>query len=114
MRGVGDEYVDAGLDQRGRPLPGVTEVADRRPDHQAPVRVLGRMRELLGLHEVLDGDETTETTRLVDKREPLALVLAQKGCRLVTRDADRPGDERARRHDLVDLGGCPLRDGDEP
>ena len=40
VRGVDDEHVDAGLDQRGRPLPRVAEVADRRADHEAAVAVL--------------------------------------------------------------------------
>ena len=55
--GVGDEHVDAGLDQRGGPLPGVAEVADRGADQQPAVGVLGRVGELLGLHEVLDRDQ---------------------------------------------------------
>ena len=41
VRGVGDEHVDAGLDEARRPLPRVTEVADRCADHQPAVRVLG-------------------------------------------------------------------------
>ena len=76
--GVGDEHVDAGLDQGGGPLPGVAEVADRGADHQPAVGVLGGVRELLGLHEVLDRDQAAEPALLVDQRQPLALVLAQQ------------------------------------
>ena len=38
--GVGDEDVDAGLDQGRGPLPGVAEVADGRADQQAAVGVV--------------------------------------------------------------------------
>ena len=113
VRGVGHEHVDTGLDQGGRALPRISEVADRRTHQQTSVRVLGRVRELLGLDEVLHGDEAAEVTGLVDERQPLTLVLAQQGGRLVARDADRSGDQRARRHHLVHLGGGPLGDGDE-
>ena len=57
VRGVGDQDVHAGLDERGGAVPGVAEVADRGADHEPAVRVLGGVGELLGLHEVLDGDE---------------------------------------------------------
>ena len=39
--GVGDQDVDAGLDQGGGPLPGVAEVADGGAHHQAAVVVVG-------------------------------------------------------------------------
>ena len=58
--------------------------------------------------------EPAEAALLVDQRQPLALVLAQEPGGLLAGDADRPGDERHRRHDLVDLGGRPLRHGGEP
>jgi hypothetical protein len=58
--GVGDEHVDPGLDERGRPLPGVAEVADGGADEQAAVGVLAGIGELLALDEVLDGDEAGE------------------------------------------------------
>ena len=87
--GVDDEHVDAGLDQRGGALPGVAEVADRGADEQAAVGVLGGVGELLGLHEVLDGDQPGEPALVVDDRQPLALVLAQQRGRVVAADADR-------------------------
>ena len=88
--GVDDEHVDAGLDQRRGALPGVAEVADRRADQQPAVGVLGGVRELLGLHEVLDGDEPGEPALVVDQRQLLELVLAQQRGRVVAADA-RPG-----------------------
>ena len=72
---VGDEHVDAGLDQGGGALPRVAEVADRGADEEPAVGVVGGVRELLDLHEVLDGDEPAEPALVVDQREPLALVL---------------------------------------
>ena len=76
--GVDDEDVDTGLDERRGPLPGVAEVADRGTDEQPAVAVLGRVRELLALDEVLDGDEPGEAALVVDERQPLALVLAEQ------------------------------------
>ena len=64
--GVGDEHVDAGLDEGRRPLPRVAEVADRRADHEAAVGVVARVGELLALDEVLDGDEAGEVALGVD------------------------------------------------
>ena len=87
--GVGDEHVDAGLDQRGGPLPGVAEVADGGADQQPAVAVVGRVRELLALDEVLDGDQAAEAALVVDERQPLALVRAQQRGGLLARDARR-------------------------
>ncbi len=111
--GVGHEHVDAGLDQRGRALPGVAEVADGRTHHEAAVAVLAGVRELLGLHEVLDRDEPGEAAAVVDDREPLALVLAQQQRGLVPADPLVPRDERHRRHDVGHEGVRPLGDGRE-
>jgi hypothetical protein len=110
---VGDvrhEDVDAGLDQRRGALPRVAEVADRRADQQPPVGVLGGVRVLLRAHEVLDGDEPGQPARVVDQRQPLALVLAQDRRGVLARDADRRGDERQRRHHVGDQRGRPLGD----
>ena len=90
VRGVDDEYVDAGLDQQHRPLPGVAEETDRRADHEPALRVLGGHRELLALHEVLDRDEAGEPAVLVDQRQLLDLVPAQERHRVVGRDARGP------------------------
>ena len=75
--GVDDEHVDAGLDERGGALPGLAEVADRGTDEESAVGILAGVGELLGLHEVLDGDQPAEPALVVDDRQPLALVLAQ-------------------------------------
>ena len=110
VRGVGDQHVDAGVDEGRGALPGVAEVADRRPDEEPAVGVLRGVRELLGLHEVLDRDEAAEAAVVVDQGQPLTLVLAQQRGGVVAGDPDPTGDQRRRRHHLVDLGGRPLGD----
>ena len=79
----GDEHVDAGLDERGGPLPGVAEEADRRADPQPALAVLGGERVLLGLDEVLDRDQAGEPAGVVDERQLLDLVLGQQRGRVV-------------------------------
>ena len=113
VRGVDDEHVDARFDERRRALPGLTEVADGGADEQAAFGVLRGVRKLLGLHEVLHGDERDETPVVVDERQALTLVLTQDRRRVVVRDVDGSGDERLRRHDVAHLRRRPLRDGRE-
>ena len=110
VRGVDDEHVDPGLDERRGALPRLAEVADRGTDEEAAVGVLAGVGELLGLHEVLDGDEPAQAALGVDDRQPLALVLAQQRGGLVVADADLPGDERHRGHDVARPACGPLRD----
>ena len=111
VRGVGDEHVDAGLDQGGGALPGVAEVADRGADQQPAVAVVRRVGELLALDEVLDGDEAgrggpSSSTSGSRSR----LCWRSSAVASSRRDADGAGDQRHRGHHLVDLGGRPLRD----
>ena len=87
--GVGDEHVDAGLDQRGGPLPGVAEVADRGADEQPAVGVLGGVRELLALDEVLDGDQPAEAARR-RRRAAAARACAGAAARWPPRGRCRP------------------------
>ncbi len=111
---VGDEHVDTGLDERGRALPGIAEVADRGADHESSVSILGRVGELLGLHEVLDRDEAGQSPGVIDERQALALVLAKEQRGVLAGDAFVSGDQRHLGHDLVDLGRCPFGDRGEP
>ena len=53
VRGVDDEHVDAGLDQRVDALVGALAHADRRADAQLAVRVLAGVRVLARLQDVL-------------------------------------------------------------
>ena len=110
VRGVHDEHVDAGVDEGRGALPRLAEVADRRTHEEAAVGILAGVGELLGLHEVLDGDEPAQAALGVDDRQALTLVLAQEQRGLVVADADVAGDERHRRHDVADQRVAPVGD----
>ena len=58
-------------------------------DEQPALVVLGGVRELLGLDEVLDRDQAGQPAVVVDDRQPLALVLAQQRGGVLAADADR-------------------------
>ena len=102
VRGVHDEEVNARLDQRLRPPLGVLADADGRADDEPALGVLGRVRELLALGEVLDRDQPAQPAGVVDQRQLLDLVAAEQAQRLRPGDADRSGHQRHRRHDLGD------------
>ena len=100
--GVDDQHVDAGVDQPHRPsVRGVAD-ADRGGDQQPAVPVLGRVRVLLGLGEVLHGDQPAELAVTVDQRQLLDLVSTQQTERHLGGAPDRSGDQRHRRHHLAD------------
>ena len=81
VRGVDDQHVDPGVGQRHRAIPGVVADADRGTDQQPAVTVLGGQRVLLGLDEVLDGDQPGQPAVPVDDRQLLDLVAAQQAQR---------------------------------
>ena len=87
--------------------------ADRSTHEQPTIRRLAGQRVLLGLDEVLDGDEAAEMALVVDDRQALALMGPKEGRRVLTADADGASDERHRGHDLADSACAPLRDGHE-
>ncbi|MDQ0745217.1 hypothetical protein QFZ62_002525 [Clavibacter sp. B3I6] len=100
--GVDHEHVHACLDERERALPGVAEEADGRADAEAPLGILRGVRVLLGLVEVLDGDEAAQLAGVVHQRELLDLVLREDRDGVVRVDADPAGDERGAGHDVAD------------
>ena len=102
VRGVDDEHVDAGGDQRLRALERILADADRRAASQPAERILARERILDRLLDVLDGDQPLEPVVAIDDEQLLDLVLVQDLARLVERRADRHGEERVFRHHLVD------------
>ena len=102
VRGVDDEQVDALLDQGHRPLPGVAEEADRGADPEPALVVLGGVGVLVGLDEVLQGDQSLEPALLVDQRQLLDLVLGQQLHRVAAADPDRTGDQRHLGHHVAD------------
>src|SRR5215469_1779302 len=103
VRGIHDQEVNARLDQGLRPALGVFADADRPADDESALRVLRRVRELLALGEVLDGDKSAQSAGVVDERQLLDLVAAQQAQRRRPRDPYRRRDQRHWRHD----GGYP-------
>ena len=87
VRGVDDQHVGAGVDQRHRARPRIGADADRRADQQPAVTVLGGQRVLLGLDEVLDGDQPGQPAMAVDDRQLLDLVAPQQTQRRIGGDA---------------------------
>ena len=75
--GVDDDHVDTRVAQRAGALPRVAEEADRGTDPQAALVVFRRVRVLLALVEVLDGDEAAQAPGGVDERQLLDLVLRE-------------------------------------
>jgi hypothetical protein len=102
VRGVHHEEVRPGVRQRLRPPFAVLAHPDRGADHEAALGVLARVRELLALAEVLDGDQTAQPPLRVDQWELLHLVLAQQVQGLLPAGSDRGGDQGHRRHDRGD------------
>src|SRR5205085_10028787 len=80
------------------PLFAIRPDPDRRANQEPPMLVLGGVRVLPGLLDVLDGDEAPELVLLVDDEELLDTVLVEQLLRLVLRDALAAGDEIARHH----------------
>jgi hypothetical protein len=102
VRGVDNDDVDAGADERRGALISVTRDADRGRDAQPPSGVFRRLREPRALLDVLQRDETDELAVPVEDRQLLDPVLLQEDPRLVERRAERRGDEPFLRHDVVD------------
>ena len=109
VRGIDDDHVGAGFDQRFDALFGAFAYADRRAHAQAAQTVLAGDRMLGGLQDVLDRDQAAQLEVLVDDEHALEPVLVHERQRFFARRAFAHGDELlARRHDvpdrLVELG----------
>jgi hypothetical protein len=102
VRGVHHDHVDTGVHQGHRPLVRLLADPNGGPAQQAAVRVLGGLRVLLGLDEILDGDQAAEFAVGVHQRQFLDLVLAQQAERGLGADPDRGRDQRHRRHHFSD------------
>ena len=98
MRGVDDERVDVGVDERRGPLERIRPDTDGSGDPQATPLVLRRERVPDPLLDVLDGDQPLEPPVRIDDRQLLDLVPAEDRLRLAQRRADRRGDEVTVRH----------------
>ena len=101
--GVDDEHIDAGLHQSGGALPSVAEEADAGGHTQTSLLVLGGVRVLLGLDEVLDGNQAGELAVVVDQRQLLDLVLGEQTVGVILGDVRRTSDEVLLGHHVLDL-----------
>ena len=77
VRGVDDEHVDVGRDQRLGALERVARDADGGADAQPPERVLARVRILDRLLDVLDGDQALQPEVVIDDEELLDFLLCR-------------------------------------
>ncbi len=78
VRGIHHQHVHAGIDQRGDALLGIATHANRGADQQRFMLVLGCMRVIAGLLDVLDGDQSAQLERIVDHQHFLDAVLVQQ------------------------------------
>ena len=98
--GIDHQDIDAGVDQCHRPVPGILSDADGRADQKSAITVLGGQRVLLGLDEILDGDQTGKAPMSVDDGQFLNLVAPQQTQGCIGGDALLRGDQRRLGHHL--------------
>src|SRR3954465_2931374 len=96
VRGVDHEHVHPGVHEQTGALVGVVPDPEGGAHDEATVGVLGGVRELITLDEVLDGDQAAQPARLVDERQLLDLLLRQQAPRGVGVDPDGRGGTRDR------------------
>ena len=102
VRRVEHEHVDARGGERLRALDRVRADADGSADPEPPLRVLGRVRKLEPLRDVLDRDQPLQATVGIDDRQLLDLVPMEDLLRLGEGRPDRRGDEVRARHQRAD------------
>ena len=102
VRGVDDDQVALGVDQRLGPREA--RIADRRRacDAQAPGGVLGRTRVSHCLFDVLDGDQADAAIIFIDYQQLLDAPLMQQPPRIFLRDACADGRKVLAGHQLAD------------
>ena len=111
---VEDEDVHLGPHELAGAVQDVPGDADRPADPQAPESVLGRVRVLDRLLDVLDGDQALEVPGAVHHEELLDAVLVQKLLGLLERRADGCGDEVLLRHPRRDRAVGPRLEAQVP
>jgi hypothetical protein len=75
--GIDDQDIDSFFDQRSCSLQRFRPDSDGSTDPQSSVGILGRVRILDPLLDVLDRDQPFENPALVDDRKLLDLVLVE-------------------------------------
>ena len=101
--GIDHEHIHARIGQSGDTLPGVSEESDRCGHPQATLLILGGLRILLGLDEVLDGNQARKFALSIHQGELLHLVLGQEGVGIFLGDVGRSGNQVILGHDVADL-----------
>ena len=99
---VEHDHVHPGLDQGLGARQHLGPDADGRAGQQPTHVVLGGVRVLLDLLDVLDGDQSLEPAVLIDDEQFLDAVLVEQGLAVGQVDAHRRGDQVLAGHDVVD------------
>ena len=102
VRRVDHDRVDPGVDELFGTVEHVGAGADRGGDAEATLGILGRVREVGALLEVLDGDEASQEPVGVDDGQLLDLDVPEHLLGLVECGAHGHRVQALRRHDLVD------------
>ena len=103
MRRIDGNHVHLRVQQRFDAIEHIVRHADRRAAEQTTLGVLGGIRVLRGLFNVLDGNQTAQHTVFIHNRQLLDAVLRQNLLRLLKRRADGRGDEVFAGHDFADF-----------
>ena len=103
VRGVHDDAVHLGGNQRCHTVHHIRGDADRCAAQKTPLGVLGGVRVFDLLFDVLDGDQALEVEIVVHDGQLLLAGLAQDPLRLFQRDADLRRDQVLLGHGLGDL-----------
>ncbi len=100
--GVDHQDVDLGLDQRPGAIHRVGRGADRGADPQAAEIVLAGVGELVGLLDVLDGDQPVQRAVLVDHQQLLDPVAVEQRLGLLEGGSVGHRDQVLRGHQVGD------------
>ena len=75
VRGVDHNHVYLLRGKLGRPFEEVARRANRRPDAQSPLRILGRVWILQLLLDILDRDQALQDVIVIDDQQFLDAIL---------------------------------------
>jgi hypothetical protein len=98
VRSIDHQQVDTLFNQRHGALPGVSEVSDCRSDAQPTLIIFGGVGIHPGLDKVLERDQTSESTLIIDEWQLLDLVLGQQPHRFGAADSHWARDQWHRSH----------------
>ena len=102
VRGIDHQHVHARRDKRRRAFERIVRDAYRRAAEQAAVFVLGAVRILDGLFDILGRNQADEVIVFIDERQLFDAVPRQNALGLFQAGARRRGDEIFARHHLGD------------